>query len=334
MGWQFTAHTIPIFIGGVISGSLAVLAWHRRRSTTGVGIFALMMLAVTEWSFGYALELAAVNLPTKIFWAKVQYLGIVTVPVMWLCFALQYTGREKWLTRRNLPLLAIIPFITLLLAWTSEAHGLLWADINLFSGESFSVIDVTYGAWFWVHTAYSYLSLLLGALLFIYSLIDSPQLYRGQTAALLIGVSAPWVGNGLYLFDLTPFPHLDLTPFAFTITGLAVSWSLFRYRMLDIVPMARSVVMEFMEDGVIVLDRQDRVVDFNLAASSLFGCILSGSIGQPIIQVLASIPTLATCCQKKLLSESRSYYPPKTIPAPWIYGFHLSVTRMENGGED
>jgi PAS domain-containing protein len=52
----------------------------------------------------------------------VEYLGIAIVPTAWLALALQYTGREKWLTRRNLALLAIEPFVTLLLAWTNELH--------------------------------------------------------------------------------------------------------------------------------------------------------------------------------------------------------------------
>jgi PAS domain-containing protein len=54
--------------------------------------------------------------------SPVEYLGIAIVPTAWLALALQYTGREKWLTRRNLALLAIEPFVTLLLAWTNELH--------------------------------------------------------------------------------------------------------------------------------------------------------------------------------------------------------------------
>ena len=59
------------------------------------------------------------------FWARVQYPGIVAVPLMWLGLVIQYMGQEKWLTRRNLTLLAIIPLVTLLLAWTNDAHGLI-----------------------------------------------------------------------------------------------------------------------------------------------------------------------------------------------------------------
>jgi PAS domain-containing protein len=77
----------------------------------------------------------------------------------------------------------------------------------------------------------------------------STGLYRNQAALILVGALVPWVVNILYLSGLRPFAHLDLTPFAFIITGLAISSSMFRFHLLDIVPVAR-----------------DRVVDLNPAA--------------------------------------------------------------------
>jgi hypothetical protein len=66
------------------------------------------MTGVCIWAAGYALELSGADLPTKIFWAKAEYIGIATVPVVWLAFALRYTGREGQLTPRNLALLSAL----------------------------------------------------------------------------------------------------------------------------------------------------------------------------------------------------------------------------------
>ncbi len=79
---------------------------------------------------------------------------------------------------------------------------------------------------------------------------------------------APWLGNALTIFGLKPFPGLDFTPFAFTISGLAVAWSLFRFRLFNIIPVAREAVIESMRDAVIVLDEQGRIVDLNPVAAS------------------------------------------------------------------
>jgi PAS domain S-box-containing protein len=81
--------------------------------------------------------------------------------------------------------------------------------------------------------------------------------------ALIAGALIPWIGNLLYLFNLSPWPGLDLTPIALALTGLVLAWSLFRFQLLDLMPMAREVVFDSMGDGVIILDDRRRVVDLN-----------------------------------------------------------------------
>lgn len=289
--WQSNPYLVPVVIAAVISGAVVFAAW-KRRPAPGASYLALLMLAVVEWSLGYALEFASGDLPAIVFWAKVEYLGIVAIPVLWVAFTLQYTGRGQLLKPRYLALLSVVPLITLLLVWTNELHGLIWRSVSLVVYGNSSFFLATHGAWFWVHTAYSYLLILFGTILLIHALFYSPHLYRGQAWALLIGALAPWLGNGLFLSGLSPFPHLDLTTFAFTVTGLALIWSLFRFRFLDIMPLARSAIIESMSDAVIVLDAQDRLIDLNPAAERLTGCQAAEAIGQPARQVLIDWPDL------------------------------------------
>ncbi len=287
MYWQFTPYVIPLLIAAVISLTLALYAWQRRWAAPAAASFAMLMLAVAEWSVGYALELGGAHLPAITFWAKVEYLGIATSPLAWLVFALQFANQDKWLTRRNLGLLAVVPIITLLLVWTNEAHGLVWSRVDLDTSGPFPAMAPQHGLWFWVHSAFSYTCLLLGTILLIRMVISFPDLYRWQAGLMLLAVLAPWISNGLYLSRLGPFPYLDLTSFAFTLTGLAAGWNLFRFRFLDVVPIARRAVVEGMRDGVIVLDGQNRIVDFNPAAQQLIGQPAAAIMGRLAGQVLA-----------------------------------------------
>ncbi len=279
MHWQYTPYMLPLVIAAAISAVVARMAWRRRR-VPGATTLLVFMLAVVEWSVGNVLELGSPELEVKLFWANLEYLGIVIIPVMWLVFALQYSGRERYLTRRNLVLLLSIPLITLLLVWTNSLHGLMRYNIRLDTSGPFSVVTKTYGLWFWVNTAYSYGLLFLGTVMFLQVLFRSSHPYRGQTVALLIGALAPWVGNVLYISGFSPIVRLDLTPCAFAVSGLAVAWGLLRFRLLDIVPMARDAVVEGMGDGVIVLDTRDRIVDLNPAAQRIVGRTASEAIGQ------------------------------------------------------
>ena len=291
MHWQFTPYVLLIVIVAVICAAIALTAW-RRRAAPGATWLAFLMLAMVEWSFGYAMELGSVDLSTIVFWAKVEYLGIVAVSGTWLAFTLQYTGRGQLLKPRLLALLAIEPLTMLVLVWTNDLHGLIWSNTALdLSGPS-SFLVVSHGAWFWVHVVYSYLLLLCATGFLIQALVRSPHLYKGQAGALVIGVLAPWVGNALFLSGLNPLPPLDLTSIAFTVTGLAVSWNLFRFRLLDIVPVARGALIESMNDALLVLDAQDRLVDLNPAAENLIGAQASEAIGQPGRKIFSVWPDL------------------------------------------
>jgi hypothetical protein len=142
---------------------------------------------------------------------------------------LRYTGRDRPITRRNLALLAAVPLATLLLVATNEAHGLVWSRTALSPSGRFLTLD--YGAGFWV---YSYVLLVLGTCYLITMLVRSPRVYREQGVALLLAVAAPWVGNGMYVTGLSLVPNLDPRPFAFLLSGAALSFGLFRFHLLDI----------------------------------------------------------------------------------------------------
>jgi PAS domain S-box-containing protein len=291
---QYNPYMIPLIVGAMISVVLAFYAWrqHHVSGITGAIPFIVLWLAVAEWSLSYALEIGGISFATKVFWGKMKYFGVVTFPFAWLSFSLLYTGREEWLTSRNLALLAIEPIITLLLIWTNDFHGLMWSKVRLVASGPFFYRISSHGAWFWFHTIYSHLLLLSGSILLFRSLMNISRLYRKQIFAILVSLLAPWIGNILYVTGLNPFPFLDLTLFSIVVTGLAVTLGLLRFHLLDIRPVARGTLIENMADIVIVIDSQNRVVDLNPASLRVLGCKASEAIGQPTSKVLANWPDL------------------------------------------
>jgi PAS domain S-box-containing protein len=293
MTWHYTPYAGALTIAATISGLLAAYAWWvwRHRAAPGGLCFTVLMLSVTAWSVASALEMAVVEAWAKILCSKFQYLGITTVAPLWLMFALSYSQRGQRLTRRNIALLFVVPAITIALAATNEWHGLIWPRITPVSEAPGALLIYDHGIAFWVHAVYSYALLLLGTILVVRTTLRSYKLYRYQAGALLLGVVIPWLGNAIYITGLNPFPGLDLTPFAFTLTGVLVAWGLFRYQLLDLGPVARDAVVANMVDGILVVDRQDRIMDVNPAAQFFLG-ITPAAIGQPVDEALAAWPDL------------------------------------------
>lgn len=282
MTWQYTPIALVNFTAAALIAALALLVWLRGAGA-GKAAFLVMSLGVIEWATGNAFEMLAGSLQAKILFATIQYLGIVTVPVAWFTFTLAYTGRREWLTVRNLLLLAIIPGLSLVMVATNGYHHLFWESMAV-ADTPFHTLAVEHGPLFWIQASYGYIMLLAGTGVIVYTYTFSPRVYRHQMVLLLVGTFTPWVGNLIYLAGVSPY-NKDLTPFAFTVTSLAVGWSFLRFRLLDLVPVAREAVIESLEDGVIVIDEQQRVVDLNKAAANILGKTVPEPVGSSIDEV-------------------------------------------------
>lgn len=295
MYWQYTPYVIFTLVAAVISGILMLWGWFHRPAP-GAGWFAALMFSAFFWAIFYGVEMVSTDLPATLLWSKVQYLGSVTIMVEWLALVLIYTGQRQRLTPRNVVLLFIIPLITLALAWTNEYHELIWMNPGLEANIAFNTLSFTPGAWYWVNIAYAYVLFVFSTILLVVAFARSMPLYRQQIVFLLIFSIITWLGNLAYTVGLTP-QGINLTPITFSVSGLLIAWGLFRYRILDITPVARDAIIESMRDGMIVLDPKNRVVDANPVAQIIIGHTLAEVIGQPIAPILSVWPALAELCQ-------------------------------------
>jgi PAS domain S-box-containing protein len=291
MPYQFTPNLLPLVAAAAISGGLAWYIW-RNRKTAGATSLSLLMAILFEWGVAYILHLAATDLPSKVFWLNISFIGVVATPVAWMVFAFEYTGRKVWINVRRLVMLSLIPAATLIIIANDKLHYLFRTSETLISEGGFLLVNTTNGPWFWVHAAYTYTLIMVGLFLIVRALLRWPAQYRGQMIWILLATLTPLITNVLVVFRLLPI-IIDLTPFAFTVSGMGMAYALFRHRLLDIAPLARELVIEGMRDGMIVLDANRRIVDINPAAQTILG--LSGEkepIGKPVAEVLNKWPAL------------------------------------------
>ncbi len=242
----------------------------------------MFALGVAIWCFGNAVEFARSDLDAKLFWTRVEYIGVVSVPVAWLACMAAYTRAGRGLSRRQVAMLCVIPVLTLGLVWTNEYHGLIWTHVQLQTDGPTVLWSATYGPWFWVHSAYSYLMLLAASLLIIRLLRRSPSIVRRQAGLLLVGMSSPWLANLMYLSHINPLPNIDLTPLGFAIGALAVGHSFFSFGLFDVVPIGREALLRSLPDAVIVLDLLGRIVEMNSAAERLIAGPASQVLGESL----------------------------------------------------
>ncbi len=287
--------------GAIISLAIAGYAL-RHCYVPGASALGLYMLSVSGFLIGNTLELVWPTEAGTLFWAQLDYLFIIAVPLTWLAFALQYTGKTSWLAPRNFWPLMVIPAVTFLLAQTNLRHHLLWDTYTFQPVGGMLTISVSYGPWFWIHMSYSYLLLIAGAVLIIGTQTFALYPYRQQSVWIIAGALFPLVFNIIYIFRLIPGLQKDYTPLAFAFAGVAFAVAIFRYRLLDLIPIARATMIEQMQEGVVVVDAGGRLIDLNPAARRVLG--LGAEVaGQSLASVLPECSGLSASHRKPAFTE-------------------------------
>ncbi len=293
MSFQFTPFALPSALAALISLFITSIAWRRRSAPNALSFFA-MMCAITWWCIFNTLQLFSGDVSTAMFWLNAEYFGILVLPICWLMFALQYAGHEKWVTRRNIALLLIYPALSIIIVYTDPLHHLMWNKVDpvLATDGLFPALDLQSGINWTLMVVYAYVQILIGTIVVMMRVFRAQTFYKRQTVALLIGTFTPWVSNIITVLNLSPIKYLDITPLAFTVTGIAFALALFRYQMLDLVPAARDAVIENMPDAVIVLDTHNRIVDINPAAVRVLRRPEREVLGEPANIIFAARPDL------------------------------------------
>lgn len=296
MRYQYVPYCWPLWISAAITLFLGIFTMIKRRSAKGAVSFIVSMFIVSIWSLGNALEMLGADLPTKLFWANVQYIAYCYSPVTLLALCMEYTGFISWIKSRKILYLCIIPTIIIALVWTDGFHGLIRSNMHLDLSGLFPVIAKEYGPVFYVHAVYSYLLIFFAWALLVNAAYFKSSFYRKQAFSLLMGLSIILFPNLVYSFNLVPSYRFDFTPVFLGPAGLVTAWGLFRYKLFEIVPVAWAKVLRVMDTGAIIIDMQGRILDANPAFEKIAGFNGSDIMAKPVTEVCGAIPELVEAC--------------------------------------
>lgn len=283
MQWQ-VLYIISIIVAVFVLLTLLSYAM-RLRYVSGASYFVGFVLSALLWTLTIGV-MALLRPETGYIWLNIKYVWIATTPVTLFMFALHYTSREVWLTKRFIAALFIIPFITQIVVWTNPQHGLMIRDLQFAQTGILTYIPpVTFGPYYWIHTGYGYGLTLLSLLLVVITLLRGAYLYRWQGVLLAAGILSPLLTNVLLITGITP-REIDPMPFGLLVSTVLLWGSVFRYHLLDLAPVARNVFVDMMPNGMLAVDDEGRIIDINKSMLEMIGAQPTQVIGLPITRVL------------------------------------------------
>ena len=234
--------------------------------------FAFMMISLAIWSITYTLDIAATSYDLMIAINWFMYIGILTLPVFFLSFVLYLTKGYGILEKPFLIILFFPSLIHYLLMVTNDLFNppIYYLIRVLRTDPPFHRIEIIYGPGFYSNMVYSYILLILAFYFLVRKYLQTPKhetFIRNQLLLIMIGAIIPWIGNFLEIViipEIIPvLEFIDLTPVSFSFALIFFAYSIFELGLLDILPIARQLVFEDINDMLLVLDNQLRIIDLN-----------------------------------------------------------------------
>jgi predicted DNA binding protein/GAF domain-containing protein len=276
---------LSVLVHGVFVG----YALYRRDRLRGWRPLVAMMTSSGLTAAATAARLTASDLATAVAWAQLRGIAGLFGVVGLFWFAAVYT-RRRW-TVRSVPGRALLAALsvsfavrltTALPGWPG-VHGLYATAVAIRPVNGLTTLSWTYGPAYLPYRVAVATTLLVAAGFVVeFALRPDQRLYRRQNGLLVGGVLAPVVASvggvaaGLR-FD--PVVGGALVGTVLIIAGLG------RSRSLEAAPVSRTDVVERLDGGLLVLDEDDRVVDYNERAERLLG-VDAGSLGAPVATVV------------------------------------------------
>lgn len=301
---------LNLILSGLLIGVtfiIAILAYYSFRKIEVPGARGLFYLCVVTafYTFGYSMELASHNLATVDFWSKFQYIGLPFIPALWVYLAIGYTQKR----RKNLVFyvfLFIVPVMTGVFRWVSQWIPLHYGQMSLVSNGYFEVLSFEKGPWYYFHFFYFFLCAAYTVRLYIDVYRTAKGYRRQQSALMLVASCMPIVSIVLNVTGMTAL-QLDSGPFFVLLNYVVLAYGIFRYRLMNIIPLSREKVFDWISDGVIVTDLEMNLLDYNPSAKRIFDSLTGEALGNNLAVILADYPEFVDAiCKWKLESDDEA----------------------------
>jgi PAS domain S-box-containing protein len=288
--WQIAS----LLVAAGLEIALAIVVRARSRAFA-CNPFLLGLTIGAVWALNYALDLSTSTLGTKLLLLQLRFTFLPFYPLVWAETLYRFARGRKLLYGWRLAAGLAVPAITTVLVWlpvSAAPLALFGPDFQLDLSGPLPVLHFTFGPWAMMFGLFSLIVVAIAVLALIRSHGES-RWDRAGRWLLLSALGLGLVLNALQALGLSPTPGINYAPIFAPFTFGLVALALIRGRLLDLAPVARAALIESLEDLLIVIDADNRVVDLNRAASAALGTATEKAWGEPVDALLSQWPEVA-----------------------------------------
>lgn len=251
-----------------------------RRNNALVNIFAGLCLVSAVYVFGTSIQVSAQDISRATLGYKMKYFGVPFITAAWIAFAHRIKFKRN-MTFLELVISLAIPALTVFLVTTNEHHHLYYAEVSMADYGGAVLSRRIPGPFYYLNVAHTYFGVIFGIYVFGQAWRQSKWGLRNPYFWLFVGRVFHGIVAAIYLAGLTPM-GLDIFPIVYLLVAIPCSVALFRYNLFDTQYVYSQEVFSRIKEGLICIDDQGLLVDFNNAAQRVFPWLRQENKGKPI----------------------------------------------------
>jgi PAS domain S-box-containing protein len=224
---------------------------------------------VTWWIFFYGFELLSAEPDVQFFFLSLEYLAIPWISGFLVWFSLEFGGYERYCTKNRLIVIFLIPAIIFIGFFSDSLFHLFYKDITFISIDSLTIMTFTPGIIFRLLNVANICAELFCLFTMVQVLLRSPRLFRTQMVMLVCSTVLLCMSFSAYFLFPRPYPNFDVMPIFLAIIGVLLLITILRFRFFDLIHIPYHSIFENLDEGIIVLDQQNRIIQINKKASAL-----------------------------------------------------------------
>ncbi|KAB7673208.1 histidine kinase N-terminal 7TM domain-containing protein [Bacillus sp. B1-b2] len=305
-------YILIISLSAGLSLFLSLFASFKLRRAPGAKHYVIVTILSSLFSIFYCFELTSTTLKEITYWLSLEYLVMPFIPAFVFLMCTEYIGKK--LSLRNYYLLFAIPCLTVLMQTTNGLHHLYYTSVQLRVDTPFPIIDLTYGPFFYLHSLYLVLCLTASIITLVLQWKNNSRIFQFQLLTMIAGLLTPIIANYFYLNDLSPY-GIDFGPVSMSLSFVFHFIALVSFKMFHVTPIFRDTIFERMKEGVLVLNREGMVLDFNQAMKVVIPSLKSSIIGYSLENTLSENKHLMELLIKKkdceyhcVIENRKTYY--------------------------
>lgn len=256
------------FICAFITGFSAYYSWNRR-SVRSAKTFSIFMGMTTWWIFFYIFELISADPDTQFIFLCLEYLVIPWIPALLFCFSLEFGGYEKYCTREGILIIGIIPAIIFFSFFTNNIFHLFYEHFSYVEIDNLTVPSIVPGISYRILNISIIISQIFCFFIVFKIFLSSRKIFRPQMVILVICMVLGIVSYATFFLVTRPYPNFDPQPIFLAAISLLILTAIFRLQFFDLIHIPYHSIFENLEEGIIVMDAQNRIIQMNRRASIL-----------------------------------------------------------------